>query len=93
MSEELASYVTNKDPREGKLPAWARTTLDALRRDVRFLDAENTRLRAELALHNGEGPADSDTFVELESSALRLGRGTSVDDQGSAAARQGVLNG
>lgn len=43
--------TTVPDPREAKLPGWARETLRALRSENRGLEADNARMAARLAGH------------------------------------------
>lgn len=54
--------VLDADPREEKLPGWAKTQLGALRREVRHLRAEDARMSARLSEHVA-AEAVSDTVL------------------------------
>lgn len=68
--------MTQPNPREEKLPHWARTLLADLRSENRQLHGVLAQKEELLAQQRGEAPADSDTF--LDTSETGLGRGTVI---------------
>lgn len=70
--------MPSPDPREAKLPAWARTALRIARDNEHVLRVQLAEVIAELKLHKDNGPSDSDTFLDLSEGRKPVGRGTYV---------------
>jgi hypothetical protein len=73
------------DPRERKLPTWAREIIWQLRRDndlktseVKDVTEENTRLR-DLVAGKADNPGDADTFLVNEDTAAQIPLGKSQE--------------
>lgn len=66
--------------REAKLPTWARDTLAVLRTRCESYRREAVDAQAALEAYRGDGPEDSDTFIDKPDVGpqVRLGRGTRI---------------
>lgn len=72
----MTAAELTRDPREAKLPAWARTMLNSFRSQLSFHKAEIRELEGRLNAATGiSAPVDSDTVTDAQ---LRLPLGTVV---------------
>jgi hypothetical protein len=62
------------DPREAKLPAWAREKLERLRSAVVSTERRLADAEQRLTIASGEGSADSNTHIDMGESMMGLGQ-------------------